>query len=131
LQPAIRIRHSIARGDEHVNGHDDETLRFDRRRALQILGAGLGAASGVLALTGSEARAHPALNCKSKIPVDPAAVQMRRNLQYAEKSNTPGKKCNNCAQFEAGKYKECGGCKLFAGGVNPEGYCLSWAAKLA
>jgi len=31
----------------------------------------------------------------------------------------------------AGKYKECGGCKLFAGAVNPEGNCLSWAAKKA
>ncbi len=114
-----------------MNGHDDETLRFNRRRALQILGAGLGAASGVLALASTEARAEAALNCKNKVPVDPAAVQMRRNLQYAEKSNLPGKKCSTCAQYEAGKYKECGGCKLFAGAVNPEGVCLSWAAKKA
>ena len=114
-----------------MNGHDDETTRFDRRRALQLLGAGLGAASGVLALASTEARAQAAPSCKNKIPVDPAAVQMRRNLQYTEKSITPGKKCNNCVQFEAGKYKECGGCKLFAGAVNPEGNCLSWAAKKA
>lgn len=114
-----------------MNGHDDETARFNRRRALQILGAGLGAASGVLALASTEARAAAALNCKSKIPVDPVATQMRRNLQYAEKSIQPGKKCSNCVQFEAGKYKECGGCKLFAGAVNPEGSCLSWAAKKA
>ena len=114
-----------------MNGHDDETLRFNRRRALQILGAGLGAASGVLALVSSEARAQAALNCKSKIPVDPVATQMRRNLQYMEKSNQPGKKCITCVQFEAGKYKECGGCKLFAGAVNPDGSCLSWAAKKA
>jgi hypothetical protein len=120
----------VARGDEHVNGHDDENSRFGRRRALQILGAGLGAASGVLALTGRKARAA-ALNCSKKVPMDAAAVQMRRNLQYTEKSTTPGKKCSNCAQYEAGKYKECGGCKLFQGGVNPEGNCLSWAAKLA
>jgi hypothetical protein len=113
-----------------VNGHDDDTTRFGRRRALQILGATLGAAGGVLALTVSEARADAGgLNCKNKVPVDPAALQVRRNLQYVEKSTTPGKKCSNCAQFEAGKYKECGGCKLFAGGVNPEGNCLSWAAK--
>jgi high potential iron-sulfur protein len=113
-----------------VNGHDDETTRFDRRRALQILGAGLGAVSGVLALAGTEAHAAE-LNCKNKVPVDPTAVQMRRTLQYAEKSTAPGKKCATCAQFEAGKYKECGGCKLFAGAVNPEGNCLSWAAKKA
>lgn len=114
-----------------MNGHDDETVRFNRRRALQILGAGLGAASGVLALTSTDAHAQAAPSCKNKVPVDPAAVQMRRNLQYSEKSTTPGKKCSNCVQFEAGKYKECGGCKLFAGAVNPEGNCLSWAAKKA
>ncbi len=112
-----------------MNGHDDETPRFDRRRALQMLGAGLGAASGVLALTGSEAHAAETLNCKTKAAIDPAAAQMRRTLQYAEKSNVPGKRCDNCAQFEAGKYKECGGCKLFGGAVNPQGHCLSWAAK--
>lgn len=112
-----------------MNGHDDETPRFDRRRALQILGASLGAASGVLALTGSEAHAAEGLNCKTKAAIDPAAAQMRRTLQYAEKSNVPGKRCDNCAQWEAGKYKECGGCKLFGGAVNPQGYCLSWAAK--
>jgi High potential iron-sulfur protein len=114
-----------------LNGHDEETTRFGRRRALQILGAGLGAVGGVLALNGPEARAQAGLNCKNKVPMDPAAVQMRRTLQYTEKSITPGKKCSNCAQFEAAKYKECGGCKLFAGAVNPEGNCLSWAAKKA
>jgi High potential iron-sulfur protein len=120
---------SLSRRRPHVNGHDDETKRFDRRRALRLLGAGLGAAGGLLALTGPEARADAGLNCKTKVTVDPPAQQMRRTLQYAEKSNTPGKKCENCLQYEAGKYKECGGCKLFAGAVNPAGYCLSWAAK--
>ena len=112
-----------------MNGHDDETTRFDRRRALQILGAGLGAASGVLALASVDAHAEAAPSCKSKVPVDPAAAAVRRNLQYSEKSKEPGKKCSNCAQYEEGKYKECGGCKLFAGAVHPDGYCLSWAAK--
>ncbi len=112
-----------------MNGHDDETTRFDRRRVLQLLGAGFGAASGVLVLAGTEVRAEAALNCKSKVAIDPAALQIRRVLQYAEKTTQPGKKCSNCLQYEAGKYKECGGCKLFAGGVHPDGYCLSWAAK--
>jgi hypothetical protein len=111
-----------------VNGHD-ERPRFDRRRALQILGAGLGAAGGVLALAGSEARAAETVNCNKKVPFDPAAAQVRRTLQYEEKSNVAGKRCDNCGQFEAGKYGPCGGCKLFAGAVNPAGYCLSWVAK--
>ncbi|HZX42601.1 MAG TPA: high-potential iron-sulfur protein [Myxococcaceae bacterium] len=112
-----------------MNSHDDETMRFDRRRALQILGAGLGAASGVLALASTDAHAEATAGCKGKVPVDPAAAAVRRNLQYSEKSKEPGKKCSNCAQYEEGKYKECGGCKLFAGAVNPDGNCLSWVAK--
>jgi hypothetical protein len=114
-----------------VNGHDDETRRFDRRRALQLLWTGLGAASGVLALTAPAAHAAVALDCKKKAPIDAAGLQLRRTLQYLEKSNVPGKRCFNCAQFEPGKYKECGGCKLFGGAVNPDGHCLSWAAKKA
>lgn len=116
-----------------MNGHDDERTRFDRRRLLQLLGAGLGASGAVLALAGGEARAESsgAVSCKSKVTTDPAAAQVRRVLQYMEKSNVPGKRCDNCLQFEAGKYKECGGCKLFSGAVNPAGYCLSWAAKPA
>jgi hypothetical protein len=114
-----------------LNGHDDETVRFNRRRALQILGAGLGAAGGVLALASTDAQAQAAVSCKNKVPVDPAALQVRRNLQYVEKTVMPGKKCSNCVQYEAGKYKECGGCKLFAGSVSPEGGCLSWSAKKA
>ena len=47
----------LTRRESHVNGHDDETPRFNRRRALQMLGASLGAASGVLALATSEAHA--------------------------------------------------------------------------
>ena len=112
-----------------MNGHDDETTRFNRRRALQLLGAGLGAASGVLALAGAEAHAAETVNCTKKVPLDPTSMQMRRTLQYIEKSNVPGKRCSNCGQFEAGKFKECGGCKLFPGGVHPDGYCLSWVAK--
>jgi len=114
-----------------VNGHDDETTRLDRRRLLQLLGAGLGASSAVLALAGRTARAEAGagVSCKSKVPIDPAAAQVRRVLQYMEKSSVPGKRCENCLQYEAGKYKECGGCKLFAGAVHPAGYCLSWAAK--
>src|SRR5215831_18483553 len=95
------------REERQVNGHDDKAMRFDRRRALQLLGAGLGAASGVLALTAPAAHAAAALDCKKKVPIDPAALQLRRTLQYMEKSNAPGKKCSTCAQFEPRKYKEC------------------------
>lgn len=62
-------------------------------------------------------------------PIDAASTQMRTALQYKEASDQEGKNCANCAQFKPGAYGDCGGCALFAGPVNNNGYCLSWAAK--
>jgi hypothetical protein len=75
------------------------------------------------------AAAAPAegLNCKDKAPIDDTSKSMRRALQYKEKSDTAGKACKGCAQFEAKKYGDCGGCKLITGAINPEGVCLSFA----
>lgn len=114
-----------------------------RRRALQMLGAGLGAASGLSIFglgacnksdsSGGSAASGPAkaASCADKGEIDEAAANLRKVLQYKEKTDNPEKKCNSCAQFEAGKYGDCGGCKLFGGGVNPEGVCLSYAPKVA
>lgn len=69
------------------------------------------------------------LNCKEKAAIDETSKGLRRALQYKEKSAEAGKNCKGCAQFEAGKYGDCGACKLFTGAVNPEGHCLSFAPK--
>jgi len=111
-----------------------------RRQAIQYLGVGLSAASGLALLGGCKSGDKPAApaaapaaaaggSCQEKIEVDEAAKNLRRVLQYKEKADNPEKRCTGCAQFDAGKYGECGGCKLFAGAVNPEGGCLSFAPK--
>ena len=69
------------------------------------------------------------LNCKDKAPIDEASKGLRRALQYKEKSAEAGKNCLGCAQYNAGTYGDCGGCKLFTGAVNPGGHCLSYAPK--
>jgi len=69
------------------------------------------------------------LSCKTAAPIDEASQSLRRALQYHEAGTTPEKRCRLCAQFEAGKYGPCGGCKLFTGAVNPEGVCLSFAPR--
>jgi hypothetical protein len=106
---------------------NDGTNTLGRRQALQLFGAGLGA----LTLLGSTRAAAEgaALRCKDKVALDEAGIQLRRNLQYKEKFADPTKKCSLCAQFDAGKYAECGGCKVLPGAVNPEGTCLSFAPK--
>lgn len=100
-----------------------------RRQALQLFGA---AATGFVFLSATRAAAETAeLRCKEKVALDEAAVGLRRALQYKEKFAVPEKKCSLCAQFEAGKYGECGGCKVLPGAVNPDGVCLSFAPTAA
>lgn len=123
--------------------NNDGANLMKRRRALQVIGVGLSAASGLFVLqgcnkgggeagsggTGAGGGSAPPKSsaCMDKVEVDDNARQLRKTLQYKEKTDNPAKKCSGCAQYEAGKYGDCGGCKLFAGGVNPEGVCLSFA----
>lgn len=119
--------------------------RLSRRRALQVIGNSLTAA-GSLALLAACAKeggeAKPAtpppaaekpaaggeLNCGAQGGIDDASKNMRKTLQYVEKSTKPGKNCSNCSQYVANTTGgPCGGCKLFTGPVNPNGNCLSHA----
>jgi hypothetical protein len=110
-----------------VANSNDGSNTLGRRQALQLFGMGLGA---LTLLGGTRAAAQAAtLRCKDKVALDEAAVQLRRNLQYKEKAPDPLKKCIDCAQYEVGKYGDCGGCKVLPGGINPEGSCLSFAPK--
>ena len=124
---------------------NNNTGSIGRRTALQVIGVGLGAAGGLLGVAGCSkggggggAAPAPATGaatgsgaCQDKVEVDDTAKNLRRTLQYKEKSDFADKNCTLCAQFEAGKYGDCGGCKLFAGAVNPQGHCLSFAPKPA
>ncbi len=120
---------------ENRNG---ESNLVGRRRTLQLLGVGLGA-GGLLALTGcpksgggssTDSKGNaPQQDCNATI--DDASKNLRKVLQYTDKAVAPEKNCAACAQFEAGKYGDCGGCKLFTGPVNPKGGCLSFAPKVA
>ena len=54
--------------------------------------------------------------------------QMINSLQYVEESPNAEKNCANCSLYIEGDYGEgCGGCQLFPGAVNANGYCNSWA----
>lgn len=115
-----------------------------RRHALVVIGAGLGAAGGLAAglagcnkgggSSGGQGTQGPAPapvaqgpSCPDQGDIDEAAANIRKMLKYKDKFDTPEKKCSLCAQYIPGKYGSCGGCKMFAGGVQPEGVCLSFA----
>ena len=47
----------------------------------------------------------------------------KQAMKYQDKPNGD-QKCANCLQFEAPK-----SCKVVAGDVSPNGYCIAWAKK--
>jgi hypothetical protein len=115
-----------------------------RRHALVVLGAGLGTAGGLATLagcnkgggssSGGQGAQGPAPapvaqgpSCPDQGDIDESAANIRKMLKYKDKYDTPEKKCSLCAQYIPGKYGSCGGCKMFAGGVQPDGVCLSFA----
>lgn len=107
---------------------------MSRRRSLRVLGAG-GLSLGLLGVAGcggeeegggGSGGGSGGEGCAT--PVDAQSTQMRSTLQYVEQSQVEGKNCENCAQYVADQYGECGGCNVITGPVRPQGYCLSWAA---
>jgi hypothetical protein len=125
-----------------VENNNGGSKLLGRRRTLQLLGVGL-TATGLFGLeacskggsggpTGDTKPGDPkagTLDCNSTI--DEASKTLRGALQYKKEAADPAKKCNACAQYDEKKYGDCGGCKLFTGPVQPNGSCLSFAAKEA
>ena len=69
--------------------------------------------------------------CSDLTGVDPTDVQKRKSLGYTNKSPLPDSQCDNCKLWVPAKEgKECGGCLLFSGPVNPEGHCTYWAPQV-
>ena len=87
--------------------------------ALGILGAGCGGEE-----SGGGGGGGP--SCSS--PIDAQSQNLRRTLQYVDQTRNEEQKCSNCAQWVADQYGTCGGCNVMTGPVQPNGYCLSWAA---
>lgn len=97
--------------------------RYSRRNALRVLGQGV---VGTAALALANRAFAEDVECKGE--PDAKSKQMRKALQYVEKSKKSGQVCSNCLQWKKPEGDaKCGGCKLFTGPVNPNGYCLSYA----
>jgi len=60
-------------------------------------------------------------------------LEVRESVAYVSKSTEADKICKNCRFFQPDKFEgSCAGCMLFVnGGVEPGGYCKSWAAQEA
>ncbi len=123
-----------------------ENKNVTRRRALHVIGMTAGGlVMAACAKEGAQSEAPPeaagskpseepakvaeapaADDCAAEI--EPQSQQLRTTLGYVAQSPNAEQLCSNCAQYVApAEGKNCGGCKLFSGPVQPKGYCRSWA----
>ena len=95
---------------------------LSRRQALRLV-PGSALAIGAVMISGCRR------NCGESEPLTESSKAMRVALKYTEHSELPGNTCGTCVQFVDGGFLACGGCHFFAGGVNPDGHCISFSAK--
>jgi hypothetical protein len=49
--------------------------------------------------------------------------------KYVDQTLDATKRCSACAQYIAAQPKQCGGCKIVKGPINPDGVCTLFVAK--
>jgi hypothetical protein len=71
--------------------------------------------------------------CSDPSTLSDSEVNIRKSLNYTEKSENPQQVCGGCAFFHArAESGGCGACDMMSGGsVNEQGHCSSWNAKPA
>jgi hypothetical protein len=132
-----------------MSSASDDRNRVSRRRFLHSLSiAGVVGAGGSLlaacgggsdqsgdggsSTEGEAGSATASADCSDLSGLSDAQRKQRKqmvdSLNYVENSTTPNKNCANCSLYQQEKYGSgCGGCQLFPGPVNAQGYCDSWA----
>lgn len=135
-------RASLPHGNETTESMERDRQEVSRRAFLQRLSVlGLAGAGGGALLSacggGSEqddasTTADTDVSCDDLSGLTDAQREQRRqvveSLNYVEASPNENQTCANCALYTPPTGDEpCGGCQLFPGPVNPNGYCTSWA----
>lgn len=65
------------------------------------------------------------VDCTDVSGLDDKQKNLRKSLQYVDKSTKPEQTCDNCKLFE--KKDPCNGCKVVPGPIAAKGWCASWA----
>lgn len=102
---------------------NDMDMRAPRRRDLLGL-----AIVGVAVAGASASAARAAVAACDAADTNAGRTAMRKSLEYASPSKTPGKACSGCAFF-TGSAPNCGKCQLLNGPVAGNAVCSSWAPK--
>jgi len=86
-----------------------------RRRALRRgVDVGLGVTIALAGLRGAVAQTRLA----------------KEAVRYTDSGAAPGKDCDDCSQFVAGRGPtDAGTCKIVAGAISPHGHCIAFSPK--
>ena len=69
--------------------------------------------------------------CEDLSDVSAEEIAKRQKFGYVKQSPEPERNCSNCSlHIPPVAGKDCGGCLLFKGPVNPAGYCIQYVAKV-
>lgn len=71
------------------------------------------------------------LDCAEGAQIDEVSRETRKALNYIARSGDGNERCYYCAMWQppAEEQSLCGGCKLFSGPVNANGWCSGFAPR--
>jgi hypothetical protein len=95
------------------------------RRSLFVLGA-----SALVVLSASGCKKGPPSSCNDVSGLSPADAELRKTLEYVDRSPIAAQTCDKCQQWVApASEDQCGACKVMKGPVHPQGHCKVFVAK--
>lgn len=73
-------------------------------------------------------KSHKPTSCKDLTGVSKEEIEKRQRLGYVDETPIPDNECGNCKLYlPPGEGETCGGCSLFKGPVEENGYCTYYA----
>jgi hypothetical protein len=95
------------------------------RRHLVLLGA-----STLAVLGGVACKKQPPASCNDTNSLSPADIELRKTLEYVDRSPLEANHCEKCRQYEEpAAVDQCGKCKVMKGPVHPHGTCKVFAPR--
>ena len=98
---------------------------IERAAVLGIASAGLGAFVGACTSGGGTLTCTDTTGLADAGPAGPSGASVRRRLARG------GEELPQLPAYTPAAEGECGGCTVVKGPIHPQGYCTSWAEKVA
>ena len=79
--------------------------------------------------SGSSEGSSDELTCTDTSDLSRQEIKVREALKYTDESPKSEQDCENCSLWKpADEEGTCGGCKVMAGPIHPDGWCTAWVA---